>query len=237
MSGNDWLRRVGKLRAILTGSALLVWLSFVPFDPAFHIAEGPLILPFRVLLGFQAIKVLCSSAVMAECIRLFTFRWTQSLSLKRHFVIVLGLAILIGGIDLRSAPARYYNYGWSSSERHDYAKALRSLDIAIAYNPKYATAYAERAYVHRRMGDYGEALADSNRAIELRPNDPSAYVSRGQSYYHLGDYRRAIKEFEKAKSLDQKLTGLSDKWIEGARKNLGSEASCSSQVSGGNPRP
>ena len=218
-----WLRSTGRLRLSILAVALLFSFLFLAFSPAFFIAKHPLVLPVRLLLSLEAVYTICSGIVIVECIRAIAFRRTESLTLKKHFTLVIVLILVFGGIRFIIAPLRaksYYHYGLSLIEGRNYSKALRSFDIATTYDPSYANAYHERAYVYGRLGNYTLALTDCNRAIQLAPKDPYNYAFRGQTYYHLGKYREALNDFEKAISLDQKLSTLLSKWMEAARKKL-----------------
>jgi len=219
----NWLRSVGTLRATLLASALLLRLPYLAFNPPSFLKKGPLILPSLVLISLDIVQVICSSIIIVECIRVLTFRRTQSLTLKKHFAFVLVLIVLLGTLRLVILPktaTRYYNYAWSLSESQHYGEALHSLDIALTYNRRNTKAFLERAYVRRRLGNYTAALADCSKAIEITPNDSDAYASRGQTYYYLGEYSRALTDFDKAISIDHKKRDYLEKWIEAARKNL-----------------
>jgi len=55
---------------------------------------------------------------------------------------------------------------------------------------------------------YREALAAYNKAIELNPDFAVAYDGRGQLEIKMHNYFGALRDFQKALSIDHKLTGL-----------------------------
>lgn len=223
MTFKIWLTNAGKVRAWLLALALVLWLPYLALDPAFFISKHPLLLPPALLLILNVVRSACSSVILVESFRVFVPRWIRLTTLKGHFVFVLTVLVLLVGVKALTAPRtaiRYYDYAWSLSEHHLYAEALSSLDVAVTYHPKYAKAYLERAYVHRRLGNYALALADCGKAIDVEPNNPAAYVSRGQSHYYLCQYRQALSDFDKAISLGAKPPESLKRWIDAAKKNL-----------------
>ena len=51
-------------------------------------------------------------------------------------------------------------------------EAIKSLGLALKYNPKYAKAYVKRGEIRLTMEDYNEALRDFTSA---RDHDPSGF--------------------------------------------------------------
>jgi tetratricopeptide (TPR) repeat protein len=222
MTFPSWLTNAGTLRAWLLALGLVLWVPYVVLDPAFFISKHPLVLPPLILLILDAVRSICSSIILVECIRLLVPRWTQT-TLKVYFITVLAVLVIIIGVKVATAhttATRYYSYAWSLSDHQRYGEALRSLDIAVTYNPGHTKAYLEKAYVHRRLGNYDLALVDCNKAIGMAPNDPIVYVSRGQSHYYLGQYRQALSDFEKAISLGYSGPESLERWMNAAKKNL-----------------
>lgn len=64
--------------------------------------------------------------------------------------------------------------------------ALRDFDQAIALNPNFYQAYANRALVYRYMGDSTKAVQDYKRAIQLNSQYDAAYIGRGNVYRQAG---------------------------------------------------
>jgi len=74
---------------------------------------------------------------------------------------------------------------------------IESLDRAIALDPAFAEAYAEKARGYSDMGDHSGALEYAGRAIELDPTIGMAYSARAlvyRSYYDRQDEARAAHE-------------------------------------------
>jgi tetratricopeptide (TPR) repeat protein len=66
-------------------------------------------------------------------------------------------------------PMSLVHLGWISMEQRQYANARRWLDSAVAVNPGFYQAYAERASLRLVTGDTAGARADAATAVRLRP--------------------------------------------------------------------
>jgi tetratricopeptide (TPR) repeat protein len=77
-------------------------------------------------------------------------------------------------------------------------RALADYDRAIELDPKYASAYVNRADVYRKNGDRERALADYGKAIELAPKYAVAYGQRALFYQQAGDVGRALADYNTA---------------------------------------
>lgn len=62
--------------------------------------------------------------------------------------------------------------------RGDHAAALEAFDAAIAADPRYAPAFANRAAIKQAREDYSGALADYDRALEINPQLTPALSGR-----------------------------------------------------------
>lgn len=62
--------------------------------------------------------------------------------------------------------------------RGDHAAALEAYDAAIAADPRYAAAFANRASIKQARQDYSGALADYDRALDINPQLTPALSGR-----------------------------------------------------------
>ncbi len=78
-----------------------------------------------------------------------------------------------------------------------FAVYMESLDRAIAADPEFGDAYAQRAIGYARQGDDSGALDDARRALELDPTIGTAYAAQAlvyQPYYDRQGEARAAYE-------------------------------------------
>jgi serine/threonine-protein kinase len=72
-------------------------------------------------------------------------------------------------------PMSLVHLGWIGMSQQRYDDARRWLDSAVAINPGFFQAYAERAQLRLAVGDTGGARTDAETAVRLRPaTDPMA---------------------------------------------------------------
>ena len=63
----------------------------------------------------------------------------------------------------------YSNRGNALGDKKDYEHAIADFDMAIKIDPKYATAFYNRADVKLTAGEKSGAIADYRQALTLRP--------------------------------------------------------------------
>ncbi|MBI5686582.1 MAG: tetratricopeptide repeat protein [Verrucomicrobia bacterium] len=73
---------------------------------------------------------------------------------------------------------------------------------AINADPKFASAYLERAAACIAKGDTEGAILDCTKYIDLQPNDARAYALRGNAYGKRGDSEQALRDLNKAIDLN-----------------------------------
>jgi tetratricopeptide (TPR) repeat protein len=66
-------------------------------------------------------------------------------------------------------PMSLVHLGWIGMSQQQYGDARRWLDSAVAVNPGFFQAYAERAQVRLAVGDTAGARTDAETAVRLRP--------------------------------------------------------------------
>jgi len=91
----------------------------------------------------------------------------------------------------------YYNRAHAYTNLGYYQKALKDLDKAIQYNPKYAQTYYIHAIDYIGLGDYQQALKDLDKAIQYNPQFAQAYYVRANVYIKLENYQKALKDLDK----------------------------------------
>jgi tetratricopeptide (TPR) repeat protein len=74
-------------------------------------------------------------------------------------------------------------------------QAIDDYDVAIQLDPKFTTAYFNRARAWMHLAAFDKALVDLNRVIELDPGYPDAHGSRGQIFGQLRRFDEAIRDF------------------------------------------
>jgi tetratricopeptide (TPR) repeat protein len=206
--GKSILTLLGNVRNLRLGifvAAALGKAAIIALDPPQLLSGKWLIIPAPYLISLTLLDKAFSAVILLELIRVI-FGSTLSWSNKKHFVVAACVfAVLAVGqvtILLLKKGIEYYNYGWSLSDKEQYAAALPYLDIAVGLNPKDAYAYCERAYVYRRLHRFEEAIADSDRAIEINPRLSKAYEGRAYAYYHICELERATEDWKRAIVLD-----------------------------------
>ena len=79
---------------------------------------------------------------------------------------------------------------------------LAAYDEIIEHNPKFASAYVNRALAKMNTGNINGALEDYNQAIALDPNDQLFYVNRALAYEKKKNFRAALADYNVALRLN-----------------------------------
>jgi Tfp pilus assembly protein PilF len=95
----------------------------------------------------------------------------------------------------------HYLRGNYKAAEGDKKGAVQDYTKAIALNPKFESAYANRGHLYDEAGDIKSAFADYNKAIEVNPKAPTPYNNRGWAFFVMGDTKAAIQDFDKAIAL------------------------------------
>ncbi len=82
--------------------------------------------------------------------------------------------------------------------RSEFDLAMKDFEAAIALAPASPKPYADRAYLHSRLGDWTSALADLDRAASASGGGANQSVERGLVLLSLGRAAEARAEFDKA---------------------------------------
>ncbi len=79
-----------------------------------------------------------------------------------------------------------------------YAEGLREFSEAIRLNPRFASAYYNRALCYWMLNNYDATIADCSKVLELNKVDGSAHLQRGEAYVQKGDHDKALSDFTSA---------------------------------------
>jgi tetratricopeptide (TPR) repeat protein len=82
--------------------------------------------------------------------------------------------------------------------RQEFAKAIQSLNRAIATYPSYAAAYNNLGAVYQRLGDRGKEREALQKAIAADDHFAAAYLNLGRMDFTDGNFTSAEKMFNKA---------------------------------------
>ncbi|OQS04908.1 hypothetical protein THRCLA_20762 [Thraustotheca clavata] len=99
--------------------------------------------------------------------------------------------------------------------------ALLYYSRSLAYDPKNAIVYANRALTHLRLKNFAKAEDDCTQAIALDASYFKAWSRRGMTRFRRGKYAEAITDFKTALRLDpgnreieKLLKKTEEKWLE-----------------------
>jgi tetratricopeptide (TPR) repeat protein len=92
----------------------------------------------------------------------------------------------------------HYNKGVTLGDAGNYGEAIAEYNKAIELNPKYTSAYINRAWVYYQKKQYDLAIIDYTRAIQLNPSNTAALNGRGAAYLLTKQYQPAIADFDKS---------------------------------------
>jgi tetratricopeptide (TPR) repeat protein len=85
------------------------------------------------------------------------------------------------------------------------------MEQALALDPEYALAYADRGLLYAASGDLERAMIDWDRALELDPMRSSSFYSRGMVYMFDPNYEECIQDStEKRTVLPPRREGRED---------------------------
>jgi tetratricopeptide (TPR) repeat protein len=86
--------------------------------------------------------------------------------------------------------------------RQDYAKAIQTLNHAIAIYPDYAAAYNNLGTIYSKLGDRAHEREALEKAISINDHLATAYMNLARMDMTAGDFASAEAELKKASSSD-----------------------------------
>ncbi len=150
-----------------------------------------------------------------KALRILEFISAKALSLCTIFpspvfaiqITVLSAVILLcskAAIAAESVFDEHYHIAEKLYLQHQFRKAIKELNIAIAAAPNRFEGYYKRGKSFSEVGSPEEALPDFSKALKLSPGNAQIYVSRGLAHLRLKEQSEAKIEFEQAVKYDPK---------------------------------
>ena len=126
------------------------------------------------------------------------------------------------------APLLHCNRGISFKLLGEFERALAEFGRALARDPRYADAYAERGALHQAEGRAERAMSDFNAALGLKPGHARALRSRGKWYFYVGDFPSAINDLRR--SLSRKPEAYAALFLYLAQARAGQHAAAAARL-------
>ena len=100
-----------------------------------------------------------------------------------------------------------YNEGVDLMMASNHARAQVKFEVALKFDPNFAEAHNNLAYVLRKQGEakYKIALQHYNQAIKIKPQMAEAYMYRGVLFVQMDQVSKAKKDLEILGKLNPKL--------------------------------
>ncbi len=95
-----------------------------------------------------------------------------------------------------------YKKGINSMSNEKLEDAIRSFELALRLDPKFAEAWIKKGYAHFLMDEYNSAILSLDKALEIDVNNVEPWNLKGLTYYKLKNYDKAIASCEKAIDID-----------------------------------
>ena len=89
-------------------------------------------------------------------------------------------------------------------QKEDWDRALADFNEVLRRDPKNASAYNRRGFVHLEKLAFDKAIADFDQAIRLNPKSEHNYNNRGLALLQKGDVERAIVDLNQALAINPK---------------------------------
>jgi len=96
----------------------------------------------------------------------------------------------------------WVNMGLAFEAKGGHADARRSLQSAIAINPRDVLAYCHLGYLEQQEGNVSEAIGLYKQALAIDPNSPQAHYNLGLAFAEAKVFKEAVVEWETVVRLD-----------------------------------
>ncbi|MCU0630714.1 MAG: tetratricopeptide repeat protein [Methanoregulaceae archaeon] len=105
-----------------------------------------------------------------------------------------------------------YNLGAELASQGKFQEALLETEKALAIEPNWSLALAQKAGLQNALGKYQDALASADAAIAAGTSDmpdamAAAWANRADALVHLGRYQDAIDSASRALMIDPTIEG------------------------------
>jgi tetratricopeptide (TPR) repeat protein len=129
----------------------------------------------------------------------------QRVMMRGVLVLVAGLLVGCQAMKVGSdgggkgiLPEEPYQLGVAHVLNDELETAILYFDEAIARDPNFEPAYAERGRAHLQLENWDQAIADLSRLIELGVISATVYNDRGQAYEASGVEENALADYGRA---------------------------------------
>ncbi len=85
-----------------------------------------------------------------------------------------------------------------------YYNAEMDYSKSIELDPKYVTAYNNRASLYTHLKRFDKAIQDYEIALQLAPNYAIGYNNRGYAYYQMKQFDKALEDLNKVRTFAAK---------------------------------
>jgi adenylate cyclase len=86
----------------------------------------------------------------------------------------------------------------SKSPKQSLAKAMESLQKAIALDDTFAEAHARLGFLYSMTKQYDKAIVQAEKGVALKPNSATAHFFLGKTLFFAGRWEESIPEYKKA---------------------------------------
>ena len=119
--------------------------------------------------------------------------------IRRHAIVALAVAALLGSLAARATPFADFNFGVAANENSRCDKAVPYMTSALTQPGLLADlrplALLVRGGCYEGDKNYDSALADYKAALALRPDSFDAYFARGGLHLRRGEFDAAAADY------------------------------------------
>lgn len=120
----------------------------------------------------------------------------------------LALAAYTSAIAREARADWFLNRGLIHMDMKNTSQAIADYTEAIKKDPKFVTAFENRAHAYTEAGKTLQALDDWNSALALEPKNAQALLRRAKIYLGEKDYDRAIADLTQSLKIDPDSAGV-----------------------------
>ncbi|NJN27714.1 MAG: hypothetical protein HC819_17985 [Cyclobacteriaceae bacterium] len=128
----------------------------------------------------------------------------------RRFTVAVGIFFLLCNGVMAQDPREQFKFAKFKYDNNEYEESLKFLNLAIAQDSTYVSAYYLRSEVYYKLAQYYNAILDINHIFKIERNassaDGSYYLARAKAFLGLKDLSNARQDIEKAFMLSNDKT-------------------------------